>query len=185
MFAGYRGSTTMSININRTSNVQDIGNLSATRYYNTIVVNSAKNSRTKTTEFTSNNNESSIPRLALIVGNGTTAPAVPSGTTGTSLTNPNTLGGLNVSLPQYSNQRLMAAYSTRRNYDYATDTWFNDNVSISGNFITNAAASSTVTWPLIDVYYGAGVDFNPVFFVAAPVCLIWDAVPTAANGIRP
>jgi hypothetical protein len=43
-----------------------------------------------------------------------------------------------------------------------------DNIEVNASFQTTTAGAATEAWPFFDLYYAAGVDFNPLFFLCTP-----------------
>jgi hypothetical protein len=164
-FAGYRGSTTMHFNpITSGANVSVVDSLSASRYYESNVLNPTLQGRNRFALRTNNGSASSISRVS--VSKTGSVSRKPLGQSGMSLTNVRTQAALSVNIPQYSHYRFQPAFITGRNT--VSKAVLQDNVALSATFDTALAGGATVQWPMVDVYYSAGVDFNPVFFVCIP-----------------
>lgn len=187
-FAGYKGSTNMSFNCNRSGftngNASDIAEMSAGRFSKNYIVRSAKQNRNGATDFTSTGSPSSISRSACIEADGTSTAARLSGRTGMSLTNQRTQAALQVHVPQYTTHRLLIGYAPLRNKNFVTGSgYIEDNVDFATSWYQTTDWNAT-TWPTVDIYYSAGTDFNPVFFVCAPSISVVTA-PAAENAALP
>lgn len=165
-FVGYRGSTTIHVNPICPNSVGFVDSLIASRYYETTVTSLATQNNNRFTVTASPDADSNSSRVL----NSLTGVVLrkPGGQAGMSLTNTNTQSALSVNVPQYSQMRFNLAPYSLRDKVYRNGANFYDNVRISAQFQTNTNGSATTTWPSMEVYYAAGVDFNPVFFVAAP-----------------
>lgn len=183
-FAAYKGSTNMSFNAMNgdeiSGNASEIFTLAVTRYTKDFIVRSTKQQRNCATDTNSVTAFSSMGRSSNVDAPGTSNASVISGRTGMSLTNPRTQAALQVHIPQYVNHRLLIAYPPLRHSNFVAGGTIHDNVDLQSEWYQRAAASSAAAWPVVDIYYGAGVDFNPVFFVCAP-SITSIAAPTASN----
>lgn len=188
VFAAYKGSTNITVNVSRgntiSGNASEISELSASRYFTSTVIRPTKQNRTGSTDFNSTAVSSSISRSVTINAAGAANAAVVSGRTGVSLTNTATQAALQVHVPQYVNRRLLVAWGRIRNADFTQGGFVYENVDIAANWFQQATPAATMPWPLIDIYYSAGTDFNPFFFVCTPR-LYTLASPAAQNSSAP
>lgn len=186
-FAAYKGSTNVTLNANRGSpivNASDMSEFSVTRYYGDYLVRPTKQNRNASTDYNNYSAVSSIARSSVITASGAGNPAVSSGRTGMSLTNTRTQAGLQVHVPQYANKRLLVAWGKCRNDGFSDGQDNPENICVSSFWYQNVVSSATAAWPLVDIYYSAGIDFNPIFFVCTPR-LVQLSPPTALNSAVP
>lgn len=183
VFAAYKGSTNITLNVSRgntvSGNATEISEFAASRYFTDIVIRPTKQNRTGSTDFNGTASSSSISRSVTINAAGAPNAAVVSGRTGVSLTNTATQAALQVHVPQYVNRRLLVAWGRNRNADFTQGGEVYENVDISATWFQQVTPSSTQPWPLVDIYYSAGTDFNPFFFVCTP--RLYTLVSPAAN----
>jgi hypothetical protein len=174
-FVGVRGSTVMIVNLNSESSNSTIGtSVSIGRFYGTDNLNTTQNVNRFTVTYNNAGDASNLARTNIT----STSNVVRrnTGTRGLSLTNQRTQAGVSVVIPQYSNVRFRPAYTSERN-NLATDY---ENVRVDTVFRTANAGGATQPWPVMDIYYAAGVDFNPIFFLSTPR-LYSAAVPAAQD----
>lgn len=186
-FVGYRGSVNVHINPISTERVPYIDSIEASRYYGSTVLSSTTKNINKFTITSPQFGESTLSRAATTYQSTYTEPVSRKniGVTGTSLTNTKTQSALSVNVPQYSKFKFYTApYSTSLDETLPDYSQFYDNVRISSYFITGDATSSTTSWPAMDVYYAAGVDFMPVYFVCVPRIYEYGG-PTAVDSYNP
>lgn len=166
-FVGYRGSMVLHANpVAQGNNVVQVGSLSAARYYNSIT----HNSNTVDTIVLSASVDDAISRFGILSGPPLTGA-------GLSLTNPATQAALSVNVPQYIPYRFNVAFHTQRGTNRKTNALFNDNILVRTVFNTNAVVLSEESWPVLEIYQSAGVDFAPFMFLCTP--RVWEtALPT-------
>lgn len=172
-FVGYRGSTTVQVNTT-TAGVtnSDIHNMSITRSGNTHIITS--NGLLRNTSYTLVNGafgmNSPSAEIRSYLANGETL--IPSGQIGTTVTNGRTQMSLGANMPQYAKNRFYPAWSPYRNIVPTSLTRSNGDKRIETFRVdltfAKESANTTTTWPILDVYYSAGVDFTPVWFVGVP-----------------
>lgn len=186
-FVGYRGSTNIHINPISTSRVPYIDSIDASRYYGSAVLSATTKNVNKFTVTTANFAESTMGRAATTyqITYTSSVSRRTLGNTGMSLTNTKTQAALSVNVPQYSKFKFYTAKYDTSLDELAPDyKQFYDNVRISSYFITQDATSSSTSWPSMDIYYSAGVDFMPVYFVCCPRIYEYGG-PTAVDSYAP
>lgn len=174
-FVGYRGSTNVHVNVVH-YDYKMVPSLSAARSYDSGTLNPTQQNVNRFTLRVPFGSDSSLARAS------STYSSFPQGNIsrrilgleGLSITNTNTQSALSVNLPQYNRLKFYTAKyfasgteGTQLDYEDSLD-----NLRISSYFQYTDTASANTPWPTMDVYYGGGVDFNPVFFVCCPP--IWD-----------
>lgn len=188
VFAAYKGSTNITLNVSRgntiSGNATEISEFAVSRYFTDIVIRPTKQNRTGSTDFNSTAVSSSISRSTVLNAAGAANAAVASGRTGISLTNTMTQAALQVHVPQYVNRRLLVAWGRTRNIDYTQSGNVYENLDISANWFQQVTPGNTSPWPYVDIYYAAGTDFNPFFFVCTPR-LYTLSPPAAQNSSQP
>lgn len=168
-FVGYRGSTNVFVNVTTIPGVGAVPSISISRAPHTHIVSLTSQSRNRWT-VTTNGADATIALRNCQTASNIDYRAL--GATGTSLTNQFTQAGVNVNVPQYSYWRFQPAFTPVRDIypDHQTrtsGTRLYDNVRVDTNFTQTSDAVQQV-WPVMDVYYSAGVDFQPVWFVGVP-----------------
>lgn len=187
MFMGYRGSINVHINPHNENitNCANISSLTVSRYYDTPIIN------TSSTDYQRNASSNSSPVLQgpVLARNACTQNTssggiqydrVPSGQAGLSLTNANGQPAISVNLPQYQKNRFYPAFHSKRNIDYCAGGSFYDEVRVDAMFnFQNApqAANNDRPMPYFSVYYAAGVDFQPLWFLCTPRLFTQITVP--------
>jgi len=172
-FAGYRGSMNIHANVITPATVTGtMCSISATRTRDPLVVSAILQSRTRWSQAQATFNPSTISAFATVVGTAN-VPYIGWGLGGKSLTNANTQSALSVNVPQYDQFRFEPAWAPLRGGVptqnlRSTREGKPDNVRIDTLFLTNEDASDNGLWPILEVHYGAGVDFTPLFFVGIP-----------------
>jgi hypothetical protein len=166
-FVGYRGSVNVHANITCNGQVSHISNATLTRIDHDYIWDADAN---QGNSFTLNQGISAT--LATIAAqsyqSGTLAPYIPAGAGGMTVTNGQTQMALSANIPQYCPARFNLAWVGQRDNDPALGQLYDGfRVDADFNVLETAADNSTVT-PLVSVYYGAGVDFNTVFFTGVP-----------------
>lgn len=165
-YVGYRGSTNIHVNPQvATTTSALLDSVTIARYPATTTINASLQNRNRFTLTSGTVNASGLARATVT----TTSSILRKdwGQTGISLTNTRTQSALSVNVPQYAKWRFMPAYAPVRDRYPGAGEYHQDNLRLSANFVT-ATSSSTMQWPVVDLYYSAGVDFNPVFFICTP-----------------
>jgi hypothetical protein len=167
-FVGYRGSVNVHANITTNGNISDISDASISRTNHSYISHSGSNQRNS--DFT---NDSVTVSLASIANRAyqpsfSTPPLVPTGDGGMTVTNGKTQMALSANIPQYCPARFYPAWVTQRDVIQTVGTaWDGFRVDVDANIVEGAVANATLP-PLLKLYYSAGVDFNPIFFVGVP-----------------
>lgn len=186
-FVGYRGSTNVHINPISTSRVPTLDNIDVSRFYGSTVLSATTKNVNKFTITTANYAESTLNRAASTYQTTYTGsvPRRTIGASGMSLTNTRTQAALSVNVPQFSKFKFYTAkYDTSLDASQPDYKQFYDNLRVSSYFVTPDATTSSLTWPAMDVYYSAGVDFMPVYFVCVPRIYEYGG-PTAVDSYTP
>lgn len=154
-FVGYRGSMTLHVNaVVQGNNVSQINSLSASRFYQPIGSPGAIG----VDVFSST--------ASLLMRTMLSSPPITGA--GTSLTNPDTQSALSVNVPQYIPHRFIPAFHTIRGTDRKSASLFSDNIEVRTAFHTAVTPAVGQSWPMLEVYQSAGVDFAPFMFLCAP-----------------
>jgi hypothetical protein len=104
-----------------------------------------------------------------------------SGQSGLSVTSRLAQPALSVSVPQYTNARFTLAFKNSRYNNIETGVEEYDTLVLSTDFVNGVSpVVSTSPWPVVNVYYGAGVDFQPIFFLCTPRLFV-ETNPLAVN----
>ncbi len=181
-FVGVRGSTNMQFNVlNPSLTAANVEHLSVERLYVSPVTGQTGN-RNGNTAFggaavTAAGYQSS-QALGQSAGNWNNTVE---GSNGMSLTNTATQSALGVNIPQYSNSRFTLAFKTVRENNLGTAGSTYDAVQLHTKYRSvSATPTSNSGLPVVEVYYSAGVDFNPIFFLCTP--RFWSVgVPPSPN----
>lgn len=192
-FLGYRGSMNVLVNpIVASPETGYIDSLSISRHYGDSNRNPLRQNTNRGARTIAFHSDSSLSKIVTQDTNAIYTRAT--GQTGTSVTNTNTQSGLTVNVPQYSFARFYLSNYNYRQYiaidgDLGSPTEFSslvnyDDVVINGSFQTTSAGGASKPWPAIEVYYSAGVDFNPVFFLCTPRVYVY-TTPTAVDSYAP
>jgi len=164
-FVGVRGSTNLHFNLLSTTTAP-IPEVTASRLYETPLVAPSSGNRNGKQEYASALLLGEVPRLAI---RNIPGPFTARGQEGMSLTNYATQAALSVNVPQYSNSRFTQAFKTVRNRDPSTELQIFDEVVFRTRFFNSITTfAATAAWPQVAVYYAAGVDFQPIFFLCTP-----------------
>jgi hypothetical protein len=186
-FVGYRGSTNIHANVLDTPDVPFICSFAATRSHENHITSAVAQARNRFSVSSSTNTTSSLSRLAASMqGDHTRRPW---GHGGMSLTNPLTQSALSVNIPMYSQWKFQPAWPPYRDFvpsaaDRNTGNRSYDNVRFDTSFIIRNTPDADTAWPVLDLYWSAGVDFQPVYFVGVPRMSIV-ALPTADDRWAP
>lgn len=187
-FVGYRGSTVAHVNcIAGGTNVPEVHGLSITRTRNDLIVRPTLQGRNRHQITARASAPSDISRLCTTFQYGN--PRKSWGQSGMTLTNPKTQAAASAHIPMYSQWRFQPAWGPYRDFvptsgDRSVGALSNDNIRIDTTFYNTANCTSTSDWPVLDVYYSAGVDFQPVFFVGVPRMVMYSP-PNADNAFTP
>lgn len=170
-FAGYRGSVAVHANISTNGVVSDISAASLTRIDHNFCKLNTPNNVVRNTAFSYyglNSGSGNLTRqtTASITNGETAIPVWPSGAGGTTVTNGKTQMALSAVIPQYARTRFMPAAFDQRNNDFI-DTVY-DGFRLDTDFSVQEGVTANQLFPRVDVYWAAGVDFNPVFFTGVP-----------------
>jgi hypothetical protein len=166
-FLGYRGSVVVHANVSGDANSETIWNMSLTRtnddYSNVSTSVTVRNSTYE--EFDLSTGPASLTAISMLTNTGS-YNYWPTGQGGTTVTNGKTQMAMSAVIPQYCRARFMPATFTQRNNDFV-DTIY-DTVRLDADMTLPVGDTATPVWPHVDVYWAAGVDFNPVFFTGVP-----------------
>lgn len=183
-FVGYRGSTTIHINPVCPASISYVDSLTASRVFETTNFATTRQNVNRFTSTSGVDQDSLLAAFAVSTQGVYSRKA--SGQKGLSLTNTNVQSALSVNVPQYSQLRFNLAPYTLRDKTSRNGAFVYDNVQVNASFTTDIAGSTSKCWPSMEVYYAAGVDFNPVFFVAVPFIFTYNtALPTSDNAYEP
>jgi hypothetical protein len=112
------------------------------------------------------------------------ATVFPAGQRGITVTKEITQSALAANIPQYTPYRLNI---TRPDYPWGMfslsgDSWAST-IRLDTIFSRNSSTSTITGWPIAEVYYSAGSDFQPVFFTCVPPMFSYSA--TMNNAVVP
>jgi len=179
-FGGYRGSVNMHFNTigNDGASTAPIGSVTVGRHFGNplplLGTSMANTVAPGSVEVNSVSVASALPRLHAST---TTSGFLrrPTGQAGLSLTNPRTQTAISVNVPQFFPDRFLPAFISVRDNDIASQvnfvgTPFHDHVvyTCTVNTLSNTTIAATPSWPMLEVYTSAGVDFQPLYFVCTP-----------------
>lgn len=166
-FVGFRGSTNLHVNcISQGGSVIKLGNLSVARYFDDPIQTPSNLSRNGLSQGAEFNSPGNVSRRAIELWG--SYPRMMNGQSGLSLTNQETQAGVSVNAPQYNPARFYRAFQTVRQVDTRTNQPIRDELVVQTAFANITASSATQNWPILQYYYGAGVDFQPIFFLCTP-----------------
>lgn len=186
-FVGYRGSTNVHANVTGFSTTQKLCNFSAERLHFGYDLHPNLQNVNRMSHWV----DATSPLVSVSAcqtdGYGN-FPFKALGQTGVSLTNQHTQSALSVNIPQYAPWRFMPAWAPYRDFvpldnDRTVGLLADDNVRIDSVLNTEATVDST-NWPVLDLYYSAGVDFQPLWFVGIPKIYIYGPL-TADTSYEP
>jgi hypothetical protein len=167
-FLGYRGSTNLHINpISNKTDINFLDSVAISRYYDTEILNSTLQNVNRFTVTNTFGNESTRNRIA-VTFTSSTVPRKSTGQSGMSLTNTRTQSALSVNVPQYIWTKFMLSNEIATRTTFTGGDEIFDNVEVNSTFSTTIDGSAEQPWPFFDLYYAAGVDFNPLFFLCTP-----------------
>jgi hypothetical protein len=166
-FLGYRGSVVVHANVSGDANSKTIWNMSLTRtnddYSNVSTSTTVRNCTYE--EFDLSTGPASLTAIAMLSNTGS-YNYWPTGQGGTTVTNGKTQMAMSAVVPQYCRARFMPAAFSQRNNDFVNTIY--DTVRLDTDLSLPVGDTTTPVWPHVDVYWAAGVDFNPVFFTGVP-----------------
>jgi len=178
-YVGYRGSVVVHANCSGAPALGDIWNMSLARidhnYSGLSTINTVRNSTYQT--ITLSEGAGKIATWVMDKNSGN-VPYWPTGAGGVTVTNGKTQMAISAVIPQYARTRFMPAAYSQRNNDFI-DTVY-DGCRLDTDFSTSETAADVQLWPHVDMYWAAGVDFNPVFFTGVPR-MYYYATPTQVN----
>lgn len=182
-FAGYRGSVVVHVNLNAGGNVARIESASLAREPAPLMIDNKNNSNGRTSVW--GILPSTFARDPTVVLNG--YARYPTGQRGLTMTKEITQSALSCVSPQYANSRFSVKSPYRCDVEYTNTfdlSYWYDNFRLDTTFCTNVQPTASTPYPYADVYYSAGVDFQPVFFVCTPVLYEID-YPTPNDSYAP
>jgi hypothetical protein len=168
-FVGFRGSVNIHVNAIATGqNVVKAGNFSMARYFDDPIQAPSNLSRNGLTQGAEFNAPGNVSRRAIELWGSTSR--LLTGQAGLSLTNQETQAGISCNVPQYNPSRFYQAFHSVRQGDTRLATYvpIRDEVVVQLAFANTTATSATQNWPILQYYHGAGVDFQPIFFLCTP-----------------
>jgi hypothetical protein len=187
-FVGYRGSTNVHANlIGSNDTATQIASFSISRTHENHIVSQLNQNRNRFTTTTPTWKASTISRQASLLGTNHTWKTWGHG--GMSLTNQATQSAVSVNVPMYSQWKFQPAWPPYRDFvpvqaDRAAGNRSYDNVRVECVFNKHDNADITTSWPVLDTYWSAGVDFQPVYWIGIPkVATI--ALPAADDNFTP
>jgi len=181
MFVGYRGSINISANVRAKArgNVE-VGNIALSRWFYSPLLNSSNVQRNVVqTDGVSYLQGPTLSRAA--IDNTNTIVNENSGQNGFSVTAPIGQPGVSVNIPQYSKLRFYTAFHGNRSMDVSNGTPFYDEAKLTVQLTSQGTPSATTPWPCVHLFYSAGVDFQPLFFVCTPRLFPVTTLPAAGS----
>ena len=166
MFLGYRGSVNLAVNVfSKAKGNYEVNSIALSRWYASPLFGSGSNKNTikKNSRFIQSVD---ISRDAIYTSGGVTTAN--SGQNGASVTAPIGQPGISVNIPQYSKLRFYTAFHANRSMDVSEGSKFYDEAKLTVGLSSTATPGTTSQWPMANVYYSAGVDFQPLFFMCTP-----------------
>lgn len=181
-FGGYRGSVNFHFNpLFGTTALSEVSSFAASRVFESPLIRAGDARLRNAMEpvIVTGNLSTTAGNLArsatTTVNVGDVAyPRCPAGQAAMSLTNPQTQTALSVNVPQFWPVRFLQAFKGVRDLDPASQSDYSgsrlfDTVVLSARFTTPGwAADGPATYPAVEVYVSAGVDFQPLYFVCTP-----------------
>lgn len=176
-FVGVRGSTNLHFDVRAGASL--ISSLIAERTYTSPITNPSNANRNTVVTAINPTTPGTYASYAASQTSGIDLLGV--GQSGMSLTNPLGQPALSVNLPQYTNARFTLAYRAARYNNIETSVEEYDTLALRINAYAAAGSQTTTTnWPTLSAYYGAGVDFQPIFFLCTPRLYV-NTFPPPAN----
>ncbi len=168
-FVGYRGSVVVHVNPTCAGGgPEGLSSLAINRVDHSSFINSG-NFVTNASYWVLNASAGSATISKQASDPGMSFPIVSSGAGGMTLSNGRTQSGLNAVIPQYNMTRFFSVSPRDVLPDGSTrDTGMvqDDGFRVDTSFVKKDALNND--FPVIDVYWRAGVDFNAVFFTGVP-----------------
>lgn len=160
-FVGVRGSSNLHFDVRAGGSI--INSMNVERSYLTPVSNPSAPNRNVTQATNPSNLAGTYASRASL------SEALGVGQSGMSLTNPIAQPALSVSVPQYTNARFTLAYRAARYNNIETSSEEYDTLALRVNtYNPTGTPTATANWPSVSVYYAAGVDFQPIFYLCTP-----------------
>lgn len=159
-FVGYRGSIVVHANVTTNGNISDISNASITRINHSPQISSTGaqlNSSFETTDLTDPYGLSYLT----VGGN------VMNGAAGMTVTNGKTQMGLSAVIPQYNVGRFYEYWSKPAYTFDIGKTYDGFRIDVDAHVPEDPTEADNLL-PKVQLYYAAGVDFNPVHFSGIP-----------------
>lgn len=174
-FVGYRGSFNIHVDLvgGSTTYGRRLESASLERFPDTILRRAtadSANSRNRTSYALDTSAGSTLASKATYVTTPLGVVPFPSGQRGLTLTKEVTQSALSANIPQYANQRFATYYADLPHVElepYAIGRW-HDNVRLDTNYVFTSDYVMGEPEPTAFVYYSAGIDFQPVYFVCIP-----------------
>lgn len=166
MFVGYRGSINMAVNVaSKSRGNYEVNSIALSRWFQTPLFGTGTNLNTlkKNTPFP---NAVQLSRDAILTDGFVTHAN--SGQNGASVTAPIGQPGISVNIPQYSKLRFYTAFHTYRSMNVSAGVKFYDEALLTVGCSSTSAPATGKEWPMASVYYSAGVDFQPLFYMCTP-----------------
>ena len=174
MFVGYRGSTILSANVVGGSEAQGrrIEYAKIERYPGDVLINPtsviARNQLGKAWDDAFGR---SMEKYACEPYTGTSVQMIPSFQRGGTLTKEVTQSALTAVSPQYAPVRFRVYIPTDIGGSIGADCF--DNFRLDVGFYNSTNKDTEWVWPYAEIFYAAGVDYQPVFFVCTPTLYDW------------
>jgi hypothetical protein len=107
-------------------------------------------------------------------------------TAGTSITNGNTNASLSAALPLYSIYKFLSTSPYQRTLGNVWDNSTRDSVVLRTQFNPTYLAAQNIEYNntmKIDLYYAAGTDYSPIFFLNVPMVFRYLSTPSSSETI--
>lgn len=162
-FVGVRGSVNAHVNVNPApASVSSIGTIAISRNYGPTSLGAFRNTNGVTNVYSMGTSPYGGMARALTRGDYNSGAGV-------TITNPATQTAVSANIPQYWPTRFIQAFHTKRGVDPKSNTLVNDNFSVCTRGVSLVTDSdSPTTWPTIDLFQSAGVDYQLVFYLCTP-----------------
>lgn len=167
-FAGYRGATVMHASVTTNQYPESMNTMSLTRTdHNFCDINAPDNTvRNVAYSTTQLGCPASLMKTVLATSSGLIKiPLWITGNGGTTVTNGKTQMAMSAVIPQYQRVRFIPSWER---VTMADGSEHFDGVRLDTDFSIYSEIDKTFSWPHADIYWAAGVDFNPVFFTGVP-----------------
>lgn len=102
---------------------------------------------------------------------------------GAALTNMNTTSGITANIPMYSIYKFFSTTPANRTLGITQDLSNLDSINLQAWFLPRSASvqSGSLAGSRFEVSYGAGIDYNPVFFLNVPTLYYYSSLPGASE----